>query len=299
MAFLDRYPVLKKAVANQYQAILLGGAAAFSALTLSPLPFLVLAGLELMAMPFLLERLKRRIEIEKKHAERQHQALSQEQRFDILSSAAKTRFARLRQLCDRIQANYRGLSQASQNIVADQESKFDVILASCLHRLWLVQKYDEMIGAFNENQARGEIGKVKEALATPGLDPRVRDALEKNLQIRERLFQSVRENVANRTALLAELDSLEALLQLLLQKSVAATDAMAFSSEIDDVLHQAEADAASIREMEQMLGTMPEMGEQDALSQRIKQAMPMLTVPPPPPPPPPSSSSRKKEGRRF
>ncbi|HVR96623.1 MAG TPA: hypothetical protein VMW27_08420, partial [Thermoanaerobaculia bacterium] len=254
MAFLDRYPVLKKAVANQYQAILVGGAAAFSALTLSPLPFVVLAGLELMAMPFLLERLKRRIEIEKKYAERQHQALSQEQRFDALAPAAKARFIRLRQLCEKIQGNYRGLSQASQNIVADQESKFDVMLASCLHRLWLVQKYDEMIGAFSESQARTELEKVKQALAVPNLDPRVRDALEKNLEIRERLFQTIQENVASRTALLAELDSLETLLQLLLQKSVAATDALAFSSEIDDVLHQVEADTASIREMEQMLG---------------------------------------------
>lgn len=292
MSFLDRYPVLKKAVANQYQAILVAGAVGFSALTLSPLPLVALAGLELMAMPFLLERLKRRLDIEKKHAERQHQAMSQEQRFEALSPNARNRFVRLRQLCQKIQANYRGLSQASQNIIADQESKFDVILASCLHRLWLVQKYDEMIGGFNEKQEQGEIERVKEALAAPGLEPRVRDALEKNLQIRERLFQSVRENVGSRTALLAELDSLEALLQLLLQKSVAATDALAFSSEIDDVLAQSEADAASIREMEQMLGTAPEMGATDILSEKLKQAMP-TPVPPPLPP------QRKKEGRRL
>lgn len=292
MSFLDRYPVLKKAVANQYQAILVAGAVGFSALTLSPLPLLALAGLELMAMPFLLERLKRRLDIEKKHAERQHQALSQEQRFEALSTTSKNRFVRLRQLCQRIQTNYRGLSQASQNIIADQESKFDVILASCLHRLWLVQKYDEMIGGFNEKQEQAEIERVREALAVPGLEPRVRDALEKNLQIRERLFQSVRENVHSRTALLAELDSLEALLQLLLQKSVAATDALAFSSEIDDVLAQSEADAASIREMEQMLGTVPEPGATDILSEKLKQAMP-TPVPPPLPP------QRKKEGRRF
>lgn len=292
MSFLDRYPVLKKAFANQYQVILVGGAAAFSALTLSPLPLVALAGLELMAMPFLLERLKRRMDIEKKHAERQHQALSQEQRFAALSHAAQARFARLRQLCQKIQANYRGLSQASQNIVADQESKFDVILASCLHRLWLVQKYDEMMGSFNEKQAQREIEEVREALATPDLDPRVRDALEKNVEIREQLFKTVRENVSNRTALLAELDSLEALLQLLLQKSVAATDALVFSSEIDDVLSQAESDAASIREMEQMLGTAPQMGAMDVLSEKLKQALP-----PPLPPPPPSS--RRKEGRRF
>lgn len=292
MSFLDRYPVLKKAIANQYQAILVAGAVGFSALTLSPLPLLALAGLELMAMPFLLERLKRRLEIEKKHAERQHQAMSQEQRFEALSAQSKNRFVRLRQLCQKIQANYRGLSQASQNIIADQESKFDVILASCLHRLWLVQKYDEMIGGFNERQEQSEIDRVKEALTAPELEARVREALEKNLQIRERLFQSVKDNVASRTALLAELDSLEALLQLLLQKSVAATDALAFSSEIDDVLAQSEADAASIREMEQMLGDVPEMGASEVLSEKLKQAMP-TPVPPPLPP------QRKKEGRRF
>lgn len=292
MSFLERYPVLKKAVANQYQAILVAGAVGFSALTLSPLPLVALAGLELMAMPFLLERLKRRLDIEKKHAERQHQAMSQEQRFEALSPNAKNRFVRLRQLCQKIQANYRGLSQASQNIIADQESKFDALLASCLHRLWLVQKYDEMIGGFNEKQEQGEIEQVREALAAEGLEPRVREALEKNLQIRERLFQSVRENVSSRTALLAELDSLEALLQLLLQKSVAATDALAFSSEIDDVLSQSEADAASVREMEQMLGAVPEMGATDVLSEKLKQALP-TPVPPPLPP------QRKKEGRRF
>lgn len=295
MAFLDRHPVLKKAVANQYQAILVAGAAAFSAVTLNPLPLLILAGAELMAMPFLLERIKRRLEIEKKHAARQTQTLSQEQRFAALSTSSKARFNRLRQLCEKIQANYRGLSSASQSIVADQEAKFDVLLASCLHRLWLVQKYDEMIGAFDSREAERAVEQLRQGLENPELEPRVREALEKNLQIREQLHQSVRENVANRTALVTELDSLEALLQLLLQKSVAATDALAFSSEVDDVLAQAEADAASIREMEQMIGAVPELSQEGALSERIKQAFPIAPPPPPPPPPrKPTPDSRRR-----
>lgn len=298
MAFLDRYPVLKKAVANQYQAILVAGAAAFSVM-LGPLPLLVLAGLELMAMPFIIERIRRRIEIEKKHAERQHQSLSQEQRFAALSTQAKARFNRLRQLCEKIQGNYRGLSTASQSIIADQEAKFDILLASCLHRLWLVQKYDEMIGAFDNKEANRAVEELRKVLEDPNLEPRVREALEKNLQIREQLHQTVRENVANRTALMTELDSLEALLQLLLQKSVAATDALAFSSEVDDVLAQAEADAASIREMEQMIGSLPELTEQSALSERIKQAFPLAPTPPPPPPPPPPRKPTPDSRRRF
>lgn len=281
MGFLDRYPVLKKAVANQYQAILVTGAIAFSALTASPLPLLALAGLELMAAPFMLDRIKRRLEIEKKYADRQFQTLSQEQRFEALSPSAKARFVRLRQLCERIQNNYKGLSAASQGMLADQEGKFDSILATCLRHLWLIQKYDEMVGSFNEPQARADIGKLKEQLAAPDVEPRVREALEKHREIKEQLLRTVRQNIANRQALLAEVDSLESLLQLLLQKSIAATDAAAFSLEIDDVLARAEADAASVEEMERLFGAMPEATGEPVLSGKLKQ----MTASPPPPPP--------------
>ena len=46
--------------------------------------------------------------------------------------------------------------------------------------------------------------------------------------------------------LVAELDSIEALLQLLLQKSLAAGDAAAFAAELDDALSQAEADEQQV-----------------------------------------------------
>jgi hypothetical protein len=259
MAFLERYPVLKRAVANQYQAILLGGAAAFSALTLSPLPLLLLAGAELMVMPFLVDRLKRRLEIEKKFAARKVEAMSIEERFSELSPQSKERYRRLEQLCQKIEANYRGLSPESQSVLADQRNKFDAILASCARRLWLLKKYDEMTTSFDLGRTRAEVEKLRQGLQQSGLDARVREAWQQNLQIKEQLVATVEKNVTARTALLAELDSLDSLLHLLLHKSVAATDAVAFSAEIDDVLAQAEADAQSVAEMEQLMGAMPEM----------------------------------------
>jgi hypothetical protein len=90
VAFLDRHPVLKRAVANQYQALLLGGAAAFSLLFANPLPLVLLAGAEMMALPFVLERLKRRIEIEKKYAARTSQAMSLDQRLEELPPSARS-----------------------------------------------------------------------------------------------------------------------------------------------------------------------------------------------------------------
>ena len=83
MSFLERHPALKKAVANQYQAILAAGVIGFSAITLSPLPLLLWAGVQMMTLPFLVERLKRRLnEIYVKHTgqdyETVHQALERD-----------------------------------------------------------------------------------------------------------------------------------------------------------------------------------------------------------------------------
>jgi DNA repair exonuclease SbcCD ATPase subunit len=199
------------------------------------------------------------------------QPLTQEQQYAALAPVVRTRFDRLRQLCDRIQANYRALSPESQGMLADQEAKFDVLLAASLQRLWLIQKYDEMIGPLSEPQTRREIGKLKESLAAPGLEPRTREALEKNLAIKEQILQTVRQNVARRAALLAELDSHESLLQLLLQKSVAATDASGFSIQVDEVLAQAEADAASVEEMERFVASLPDPTGGPRLSDKLKQ----------------------------
>ena len=80
---------------------------------------------------------------------------------------ALQRFVRLRQLCERIQNNYKGLSAASQGMLADQDNKFDSILATCLRHLWLIQKYDEMVGSFNEPQARAEAIRPTRAGAPP------------------------------------------------------------------------------------------------------------------------------------
>ena len=287
MSFLERHPALRKAVANQYQAILAVGAIGFSAITLNPLPLMLWAGLQMMALPFIVERLKRRLEIEKKYAAREAVEMSQDQQLAALPAAARGRLQRLQQLCERIQANYKGLSPASQGVMADQAAKFDAVLASFLRRLWLLQKYEEMAFASDDSRVHLEIERLDHQLATAELAPRVREALTKNLEIQRQLVEAVEKNEQNSAALAAELDSLEALLHLLLQKSVAATDATAFTAEIDDVLAQVQADHASVEEMERMLGAMPQVDLGEPLGPRLR--MPVArdsgksAVPPPPP----------------
>ncbi len=270
---LESHPVLKRAIANQYQVILTAAAVALSVATISPLPFLLLLGGEFVAMPFMFERLKRRLEIEKKYAARETESLSQAERYDQLPPEGKSRFDALQRLARQIQGNYRGLSAASQGIMAEYQDKFEAILSTCLRRLWLAQKYEQMIRAFDSGRVKTDIERLKAQLAQEGVAPRIKEAWQQNLAIKEKLLAAVDRNVANRTALLAELDSLDSLFQLLLQKSLAATDAQAFSAEMDDILSQAELDSASVQEMEQLLGSMPELSGIPSISQAVKQPM--------------------------
>jgi hypothetical protein len=257
---------------NQYQIILGMAATALAVATLSPFPLLILLGGEMLAMPFLLERVQKRLEIEKKYAARQVETLSQEQRYEQLGLEAKGRFGQMKRLCEQIQEQYKGLSSESQGIVAEQAAKFDSVLATALRRLWLVQKYEQMVRAFDPLRVKQDCDKLRHQLSGKELQPRVREALEQNLEIKEKLLETVDRNAHSRTALLAELDTVESLLQLLLQKSIASNDASAFSADLDDILTQAEADAASIQEMEALMGSMPELAGRQTLSDRVRGA---------------------------
>ncbi len=270
---LEKYPVLKRAIANQYQVILVAAAAHRAVATNKPRPFLMHRGGELVVMTVILERLKRRLEIEKKYAARQSESLSQNERYDQLNPDQKLRYDGLKKLCRQIQGNYQGLTTASQSILAEYTDKFEAILATCLRRLWLVRKYDSMIRAFDSDKVKAEVEKLKAAIAAPDVAPRVAEAWKQNLEIKEKLLAAVDRNIANREALLAELDSLESLFQLLLQKSLAATDAQAFSQEMDDLLSQADQDAASVQEMEQLLGSMPELAGVPSVSDEVGKSL--------------------------
>jgi hypothetical protein len=274
---LENHPVLKRALVNQYQLILGAAALAASVALVSPLPILLLLGGEMLSVPFLLERIQRRLEIEKKYAARQVEAMSQEERYEQLLPDAKVRFGKFKRLCAQVEENYKALSPASQGVLAEQVDKFGAILATAGRRLWLAQKYEQMIRAFDTQKVRTEIEQLRGQLTATDLKSRIREAWQQNLEIKEKLLETCDRNVQNRTALLAELDSLESLLQLLLQKSIAATDAQAFSSELDNILSQAEADASAVQEMEQLMGAIPELNQptfSEKMERQGSQALP-------------------------
>jgi hypothetical protein len=156
-------------------------------------------------------------------------------------------------LSQHIEANYRSLNGISQAYLSEQRGKLDVILQSCLHRLMALQRYERMPATRTPTDVAEEIAVLEAELRAEDLPDRAATALRKNLELKQRLLASLSEVDGNVKTLATELDSLESLLDVLHQNSIALRDPQAISDELDTIVRQSEASDRVVREMEALL----------------------------------------------
>jgi hypothetical protein len=246
--------ILKELVANQYQAILLGGAALASLVSLNPLPLLVLVGSELVLLPILDSGpLRRRV-----HQRRLARAREESERrrtgvIGALSPANQKRYGEMAQLCRLIEANYRGLHGMSQAYLSEQQDKLDVILNGSAHRMMALQRYEQLLANRNPARVEDAIEGLERELADTTLPDRARAALQKNLELKRRLLQSLGDARGTIRALATELDSMVSLLEVLHQNSISMRDPEAAAHELDTIVRQSEDSERVVREMEALL----------------------------------------------
>jgi hypothetical protein len=246
--------ILRELIVNQYQAILAGGAALASVLTLTPMPLVLWLGAELVLLPVLdsgpLRRLVARRRREAARVETAERRAALVASFD--SSHAR-RYAELEQRCRMIEANYQSLTGISQAYLSEQRGKLDHILEGCLNRMLALQRYDQMPKASDPRDIAKDIARLERDLTDTGLNERARAAVEKNLELKRRLQASTFEINATRKALSTELDSMASLLEVLHQNSVSLRDPQAISDELDTIVRQSEDSERVVREMEALL----------------------------------------------
>jgi hypothetical protein len=246
--------ILKELIVNQYQAIVVGGAALASLVTLNPLPILLLLGSELVMLPILdsgpLRRLvkRRRNAVERREAENRRKQL-----MASLSPASTKDFQAMENLCKQIETNYQGLHGISQAYLAEQREKLDMILEGCIHRLTALQRYERMLAQRRPSDLEEEIEGLLAELQQPDLPERARTALQKNLELKRRLLKSYAEARGTMKAMTTELDSMASLLEVLHQSSISMRDPQAISQELDTIVRQSEDSGKAVREMEALL----------------------------------------------
>jgi hypothetical protein len=247
--------ILRELLFNQYQAILLGGAAATSLIMMNPLPLIALIGGEFITLPILdsVPALRRRIQ-RRKNAEGQKEA--EERRTAVIASfhpSAARRYLAMENLCKQIEANYQGLSGISQAYLIEQRQKLDMILDGCLHRMTALQRYERMLAGRDANDIEDEITRLEYELRQSESTDRARTALRNNIELKKRLLKSHTDARGTMKALALELDSMVSLLEVLHQNSISMRDPQAIASELDTIVRQSEDSERAVREMEALL----------------------------------------------
>jgi hypothetical protein len=247
--------ILKELIANQYQAIVLGGAALASLISLNPLPMLVWLGGELIMLPILdsgpLRRAvhRRRLARARQEAETRRAGL-----VASLNQPNQRRYAELAHLCRLIEANYPGLSGISTAYLSEQRAKLDMILHGCAHRMLAIQRYELLLMNRNPERVETEIDRLELELRDDELNERARAAIQKNLELKRKLLGSLTDARGTIRAMATELDSLASLLEVLHQNSISMRDPRAVSQELDTIVRQSEESERVVREMEALLG---------------------------------------------
>jgi hypothetical protein len=246
--------ILKELLFNQYQLIVLGGVAAVSLISMSPLPLLAWLGGELALLPLLDSAPLRRLVHRRRRARTQREAEAQRVRtLDALEPDHARRYTSMENLCRLIEANYQGLHGISQAYLSEQRGKLDVILDGCLHRMLALQRYDRMLSRKTRASIEAEIVELHEELLQPGLPERARAAVQKNIELKHRLLESYTEARGMMKTLETELDSMASLLEVLHQNSISMRDPAAISQELDTIVRQSEDSERVVREMEALL----------------------------------------------
>ena len=279
--------ILRELIFNQYQAIITGGAALASVLTLNPLPLLLWLGSEMVLLPILDSGPLRRLVARRKRELARVEAA--ERRARLIASfdpVHVTRYAALEELCRHIEANYQSLSGISQAYLSEQRGKLDNILDGCLNRMLALQRYERMPNVRNPADIKLEIAALEAELQLPELNERARAALQKNLELKQKLLTSYSEIGGTMKALATELDSMASLLEVLHQNSIALRDPQAISEELDTLVRQSEDSERVVREMEALLRSDVAAWSADL--------GPHVDVNLPPPPAVPKSKARQK-----
>ena len=246
--------ILKDAIFNQYQAIIAAGVGAVSLISMSPLPALVWLGAELVLLPLIDSPPVRRLVARKRLERARNEFAAWRQRaIDSLHPDSLARFRQMESLCQQIETNYLGLHGISRMYLSEQREKLDHILDGFLHRMLALVNYDRMLSTKPPEQLNKEITRLEQELKQPNLVQRARNALEKNIELKRTLLKSVHEAHGTRKALETELDSMHALLEVLLQKSISMRDPQAISAELDAIVKQSEDSERTVREMESLM----------------------------------------------
>ncbi len=248
---------LKEAFHWQYNKIMLFGALAFAGVSLSALPLVLGAGLELIYLATVpnngrFQRLVRswKFEDEKRRRERSLSAL-----FYELPPEMRARYANLDNTSRAIRENYKRLTTTSQMFVDQMESKLEGLTQSYVRLLNAAFHHREYLRAINRDSINKESTQLQKDLEHE--PPKVQEINRKRIEIlakRVEKFDKIRENCQ---VIDAQCAAVEDVLNLIRDQSVTMHDPEQIAAHLDGLVKDVEQTEETVREVESIFELSP------------------------------------------
>ncbi len=248
---------VKAAFKWQYNLIALGAACLFALISLSGLPLILAAGLELIYLSVIPHnpRFQRLVRSWKYAAEKRAQFMTLNAMFYELPPEMRLRYSNLDGVCKTIRDNYRRLSATSQMFVDQMNVKLDGLAQSYVRLLNSAYHHREYLRTTSPEGIRKEVDQL-----CKGIDkelPKVQEINRKRIEILKKRVEKYDKITENCQVIDAQCAAIEDVLQLIRDQSVTMHDPQQISEHLDSLVHDVEQTEETVREVESIFSVSP------------------------------------------
>ncbi len=229
--------LLHRAFHNQYNYILLGGAALFSAVTFMWLPLLVGAGIETLwlaigadSAPF-----RRWVAIQENLEDKQRIAARANEALAALEPAYLQRFQELEKVSERVQELAKENPSFETQLIQGEMDKLGKLLHSFLEMALTHQRLGHYLADNDENDMRRDIEATERAMRSEQ-DPEVLAGLRQSLALAQKRLKQHQSIDASYRLLGVKMDTLDKSFRYLESHVVAISEKEQLTQEIDELI---------------------------------------------------------------
>ncbi|MBI3180996.1 MAG: hypothetical protein HYZ28_02500 [Myxococcales bacterium] len=185
-----------------------------------------------------------------------------------LAPSQREHYRALSALKDEILSNYRKLP-GGRVMAAASEQRVNALLTSFLRLLATLNSYRKFLSGSDKRALETELEKLK-AEAGAEQSVRLREVKEKRVEILQRRLQRFQQAEESREVVSHQLASIEDLLRLTHEQSIAIRDPESLGRQIDALSSEVQSTEETVREMERFMELSDEVGSHLPRGERIR-----------------------------
>ena len=252
---------LKAAFLKRFNLAGLGGLAILSLATMSPVPLLVAAGLELVYLGTVpaLPSFRRSLRL---GAEKERRALEQaglDQQLEELSPNQRECYFALKDLRDKTLENYRRLPGGSA-LLESSSARLDGLLVSFVRLLGTLNDYRRYLNNTDRRTLEKELAELRVELGGgEGGGDDLRELKKRRVEILEKRVERFDRAAQSREIISHQLASIEDFLRLLHEQSITIRDPTVVDRQLDRLAVEVQATDDTVRETERFMAFSEEI----------------------------------------